>query len=341
MVAQEDAGAGRRRARDDRRGHTGIGTGERHEWIERFCGRLARIETGRDAARLLAHGLPAAGGLVALPMWSWLPPLIDVGRKARRRDGSVAHLPVRVVWQRGTVLVVDDEIEASWSLAGMGHTDAGVARLPEATGMPSEFAGEITLVPWATQRRLATELEQLVADGTSARWEMLMDLEPFVRREVVRAASALRYELAETGGDESRARLSSVLDDEGVQRVVDRMVLGDVGFPGRVGPLVDRCLEPTAFLRVDPLRYVAKDLRRSAQEEVRKAIDDPRAGRRIRLLARTMRGATAEEIAEAYRVLHPYAPVSAALVTTALATRPDPMADRLPLGHALDPGAAA
>lgn len=341
MVAQESVGEGRRRSTEDRQEHGGIGTGERHEWIERFCDRLARIETGRDASRLLAREPPAAGSLAVFPMWCWLEPLIDVGRKARRRDGAVAHFPVRVVWLSGTVLVADGEIEAPWSLAGMGHTDAGIARLPEATGVPPGLAREIALAPRVTRRGLTTELERLVADGTAARWEVLMDLEPFVRREVVRAASALRYELAETRGHQAHARLSRVLDEEGVQRVVDRMVLGDGGFPGRVGPLVDRCLEAAAFLRVDPLRYVAKDIRRSAQEEVRKAIDDPRAGRRIRLLARTMRGATAEQIAQAYRVLHPYAPVSAALVTVALSTGPDPMADRLPLGHDGDPGAAA
>ncbi|GAB3176053.1 hypothetical protein GCM10027059_50320 [Myceligenerans halotolerans] len=257
-------------------------------------------------------------------MWRWLPPRIDVGRKARRRDDSEALLPVRLSWEPGPVMVIEDEVEAHWSLAGMGWTDDGSVRFPAASGSPPGGVVEhVAVTPRLTRRGLAAQLGELTADGTAAYWQLLLDLEPFVHREVVRAAASVRYELARPVG--------RVLDEEGTQRVVDRMLLGEADYPGRVGPLLERCLQPGAFRKVDPLRFVAKDLHRSAQEEVRKAINDPRAGRRIRLLAQTMPGATAEQIASAYRRRHPYAPVSADLVASALWTGPDPMANQVPL----------
>lgn len=328
MVARGHSGTTPRRQGSGGQAAIELGNGERHEWIDWFCGRLARVHAGRQATHLLSSSLPANGNLAILPMWVWLPPRIDVGRKARRRDGSTAHLPVRLSWEHGPVMITEHEVEIRWSLAGMGYIEDGSLRLPAMPdGAPPDIADQVLTAPHVPRQVLAAHLQDLADDGAAARWELLLGLEPFVRKEVDRAAAAVRYELAEIRGE-----LSRVLDGEGLQRVVDRMLLGDADYAGRVGPLLDRCLDPGAFRNVDPLRHVAKDLHRSAQEEVRKAINDPRAGRRIRLLARTMPGATAEEIAEAYGRRHPYAPVSATLVASALWTGPDPMANRVALG---------
>lgn len=309
-------------------------TGTRHEWIDELCTRLERVLLGRVAAELLETDLPERAALVVAPVWKWLAPRIDMGRKTRRADGDTMLMPVRMTWQPSPVMVLTAPTAVAWSMVGLGHSGAGEVKVnpvegacPDAAGEKFPIDGELE-VELLTQRELRGRLRHLVADGKQARWDAVMSLERYVNRAVHSAVVAVSYDVV--GGDNPYP----VLDETAKQSVADRMLLGSEEGPGRVGALLDRCLQPRAFVKVDPLRYVVKDLHRSAEAEVRKSIGDPHIGRKIRAVQRTMPSASMQEVIAAYRRTHPGDRLSTARATKALTAGADVMAAFTEIGEA-------
>jgi hypothetical protein len=96
------------------------------------------------------------------------------------------------------------------------------------------------------------ELAQIAAAGRRARWDLLQLLERFTRAAVIKAHSRVSYEVAGPAGTSSRP---TVLDETDLEVAVDTLLLGEDG--GRSSPvnrMLDRCLRPDTFRRVDPLR---------------------------------------------------------------------------------------
>lgn len=311
--------------------------GTRHEWIDELCSRLERILLGRVAGELLAADLPERGALVVAPVWKWLAPRIDMGRKTRRADGDTMLMPVRMTWQPSPVMVLTAPTAVAWSMVGLGHSGTGELKVvpvegacPALTGEKFPTAGELE-VEVLTERELRARLGHLVVDGRQARWDALMSLEHYVNRAVHSAVVSVSYDVH---GTPAGAEPAWVLDDTGKQTVADRMLLGSEDGPGRVGALLDRCLQPGAFVRVDPLRYVVKDLHRSAEAEVRKTIGDPHIGRKIRAVQRTMPSAPLREVIDAYRRTHPNDHLSTSRATAALTAGSDVMAGFTEIGEA-------
>lgn len=311
--------------------------GTRHEWIDELCARLERILLGRLADDLLQGDLPEAGALVVTPVWRWLPPRIDMGRKTRRGDGATMLMPVRMSWQPSAVAVITAPTAAAWSMVGLGHSGAGTVnvepvphRVPVVTGDVFPTAGTLQ-VQTVPRRALAAQLEDLAADGRQARWDALMSLEHYVNRAVHSAVVSVSWDVNGTAHDQEPAW---VLDETAKQAVADRMLLGTEESPGRVGALLERCLQPNAFVKVDPLRYVVKDLHRSAEAEVRKTIGDPHIGRKIRAVRRTMPSAPMQDVIAAYRAAHPGDHLSTARAARALTAGPDVMAGFTEIGEA-------
>lgn len=311
--------------------------GTRHEWIDELCTRLERVLLGRAAEDLLAGDLPEHAALVVAPAWRWLAPRIDMGRKTRRTDGTTMLMPVRMTWQPGLVMVLTAPTAVAWSMVGLGHSGAGEVKVvpvdgacPDLTGekFPTDGELEVELLPVA---ELRARLALLVADGRQARWDALMSLEHYVNRAVHSAVVAVSYDVV--GGQNPLP----VLDETGKQAVADRMLLGSEDHPGRVGALLDRCLRPGTFVKVDPLRYVVKDLHRSAEAEVRKSIGDPHIGRKIRAMRRTMPSAPMQEVIAAYKRAHPGDHLSTARATKALTAGADVMASFTEIGEAETP----
>lgn len=314
-----------------------MSAGTRHEWIDELCARLERVLLGRVADELLASELPERGALVVAPVWKWLAPRIDMGRKTRRADGDTMLMPVRMTWQPSPVVVVTAPTAVAWSMVGLGHSGAGEVKVvpvdgacPQATREKFPTDGELE-VELLTQRELRARLGHLVADGRQARWDAVMSLEHYVNRAVHSAVVAVSYDVH---GQSPGPELPWVLDETGKQAVADRMLLGSGESPGRVAALLDRCLKPSAFVKVDPLRYVVKDLHRSAESEVRKTIGDPHIGRKIRAVQRTMPSAPMQEVIAAYRAAHPNDHLSTARATKALTSGADVMAGFTEIGEA-------
>ena len=311
-------------------------TTARHEWIDELCSRLERILLGRLADELLAADLPEEAAVVVAPVWRWLAPRIDMGRKTRRADGATMLMPVRMNWQPSALALVTEPSTAAWSMIGLGHSGTGQVHLlpvrhprPPVSGefFPTAGSLEVEVLP---QHALKARLEDLAADGHQARWDAVMSLEHYVNRAVHSAVVSVSWDVNRGPGGQEPAW---VLDETAKQTVANRMLLGTDDGPGRVGALLERCLRPNTFVRVDPLRYVVKDLHRSAEAEVRKTIGDPHIGRKIRAVARTMPSASMQDVITAYRANHPGDHLSSARAARALSAGPDVMACFTDLGE--------
>ena len=122
--------------------------------------------------------------------------------------------------------------------------------------------------------------------------------------------------------------LEQLFSTEDVRAAADELVLGADGRRSRADSLLERCLQPRTFERVDPLRYISTSLRCSARQMVNRRLGDPDLGAHIRRLADQLelpahRGLTEEEIRlvkKSYLVQRPSSRLGKARI--AAATRP-------------------
>ncbi|WP_062379250.1 hypothetical protein [Demequina pelophila] len=272
-------------------------TARRHAWLDAFCADLETAIHGRDAAALDEPATDAA--IVTLPVWTFLEPRVDVGRKALDPQGGTYDLPVRIDWDGPTVLALapGEEVTVGWRLAGLGYTDSGTTtvraglseRVDDALGVPASIGASVRARVAAGAR-----LAELVEAGKGARWAAHMRLEPYAEKAMRRAVPAVSRAIA--GDDDAQ----NLFDEQATETLLNRMTLGEGDKPGRLGALLDRCLEARTFVRVDPLAYVSRALRRDAEDMVRQEVGDPRVGGRVREILRDSEAGSMDELLEAY-----------------------------------------
>ncbi|ACV79048.1 hypothetical protein [Nakamurella multipartita] len=275
--------------------------GSRHSWLDTLTRSLSRIIAGQHAATLLATDLPADGAVVDLPDWLWSVPAIDTGRKAAG-DGGALLLPIQVEHSPGPLLVIPRgaAVDVLWRALGLGIDRAG-SLIVHCEHTPLDHDGRLTTGSGTTdggdadgrgfdpdvtcltarptgRSRIRARLSALVRDGQHARWEVLRDLEPYVRSAVRTAHSNLTLELTD-----GAARL----DDTELQTVTDRLILGHDGAPDSpVLRLLNRLITPGQVTNVDLLHHIRRTLRRDAADTLLQHIGDPRVGATVRRFAR-------------------------------------------------------
>lgn len=313
--------------------------GTRHLRLEAICQNLQAVMVGRTAQGLLEAGLPeSAVRLVVLPAWDWRLPAMEIGRKGREhRTGKALLMPVRLDWGGNQALVRLEAIDAptelyAWAATSMGYHDRGTMALTgtarHAHGVTNVHGGAVSIQPSMvklTGTRGGTEriLRDLARAGQEAMWQLLLSLEPFVTATVRKAHSAVCHEIGALTGF-----VQDVLHETGIEQVVNGMMFGasDEAGSGSVQRMIELCLRPDCFARVDPMMFMHSHIRRDAEQEVRKLIGDPRIGGKIRRVAAEMPRATVEEIVAEYRNQYPNDRLSVARAEAALSVRPDPMA---------------
>ena len=314
-------------------GAQGGAPGDRHGPLITLCARLHAILAGRAAEALLADpaGVPEECGVWIAPSWLWTFSRIDVGRKGRAPDGTRLRLPVRLEWSSGAVTLVEpgDPLEQGWTATGLGHTGSGVIRVEATHRLAQDVveeneAGLPTVVELAAldRRQALTVLERAAADGTRARWELMLWLEPHLERALRKAHASVANELAEHWGSRR-----TVLDETKLNAIADDMLLGDEGRPGKVAQLLERCLRSDTFRKVEPSRYIKETLRRDANTEVRRAIGDPHIGAKVRRVARELGPRSdLDTVIAAYRAKYPRDRLSRDRAVAAMSVSPDVMA---------------
>ncbi|WP_251153775.1 hypothetical protein [Cellulosimicrobium sp. Marseille-Q4280] len=269
----------------------------RHEWIDTWCTRLQAIMHTPDTDQ------PADGSrLVALPAWLWLAPAIDLGRKAVRADGRAMLMPVRLTWtgdDQHLLSLPAGTHELAWTALGMGHSATGTLTVTvTATGITHD-AAHPDLAPTDAGADTTAARAALAAAAAEGRWAARMSLEGYVERAVKAAVATVTRDI------HGLRAPAAVIDWHSEEQIRDTMLLGTDKAAGAVDRIIDRSLARTAFVKVDPLRYLTVDLQRAAEAYVRRAISDPPIGRKVRRVARSMPGASMAEIIAAYRQAHP------------------------------------
>lgn len=323
---------------------SGYTNGDRHGWLNNLCGLLERIGHGRDATELsgqIAAGTAAnytRSAVFKLPMWMWVHPQGNAGRKGRSLDGGQLLLPIRVTWSTPTVVAVPTgtTLETAWTAVGYGRSARGTTTLTART--QASHAGTHTstgidtsadvpdamTAPPLSHRRTITDLAKITADGKAAWWATALLLEPYLHKSLYRANAQIAHELDNHPGTNGRYM---VLSDTTIESIADHMLLGDRSTPGSVERMLDACLRNN-FARVDPMRYIKTWLRRDAEEAIRRDIGDPKPGAKVRRLAESIGTVDHDTLLAAYQQRYPNDEVGIGRITRSLNVSLDPMAER-------------
>jgi len=283
-------------------------TGERHEWNERLCDQLQKIAWGRHATSLLASPIPRRNqAIVTLPTWTWAEPKANMGRKARAADGGLLLLPLQVSWDVDSLFLASasETVTASWSAVGAGYTLTGTtsistAPLPEPVEIDGSLVPTTIVAATLSRPRFASRLHEIAAEGRNAYWEALTDLEGHLRWAFQRAHSAVAAELYP-------GQQRPVLDETSQEILQTKLLMGDEGDTNCVvSRLIDRCLAPGRFERVDPEKYVLTALVSASETAIRRRIADPHIGRKIRRFASSNPEATTvDDVVASYALAYP------------------------------------
>lgn len=251
--------------------------------------------------------------LIALPVWSMRHAMISVGRKGLAPGGGVADLPVRIVWDQGSVIAFSGAQSISGRLRGLGWDEGFEVTIDE--------HGSISGLPHGSHD--ASEpgriRERLIARGSMARWEMGMSLERLVRKRMHEINLAVGAEI----GNSRDGALNPILLDE----VVTDIHLGRDGEDRSViHRAIDKCLEPDTFDKVEVSRYLNVRLRARATERIRDALGDPRIGFKVRSVYRDIKPSTLDELLDAYRKKYPNDRLGRGVAIAALGTEVAPSA---------------
>ena len=204
---------------------------------------------------------------------------------------------------------------AGWELSGQVLVRADeqcqcAPERPPAGRMPTSVP-TVIVAPVLGAGALAGWLAGLARDGDMARWELLEDFGVMVRKYIWRARSSVLHAVAK---GELAERESMNLTEADVDAMADGLVFGQGnGKPSRAERLLGRCLLPSVFAGVDPLRYVSTSLKASARQVVRGYIGDVPAGPEVRRITDELglprdRPLAEEEFAlviKAYSARHP------------------------------------
>lgn len=292
---------------------------ERNKHAETIASAVERIVHGRDAAAALA-ALPrgAVDGFVAvLPVWLWGPSKTQVGRKDRAPGRAQLFMPVRVEWRGGSVRVFTDPVVAEARAMSAGYSHELRTELVPALGQTKACDGAVDVpaefFAAASGVSIRGFLTKLVEDGSLAYFEWLTLLGRKLRWMLERTHTSMSIELF---GNSTM----QFLDPVDIDQIADSMTLGDGGeAKPSAQRLAERCLDPGAFARVDPVRLVTVALRRDAREGLRRAVGDPKVGSRIRSVAKEIDSRDPQTVVDEYRRRHPQDRVSVTRVLKALA----------------------
>lgn len=302
----------------------------RHAHLEIITTDIARIIHGRDAHAARAD-LPAPATMYALPLWAWTHAEADLGRKDRAADGARLLMPARLDWDIPSIGMITDATTATYTVRGLGITRTGSVLItptatppgsidspPVSTSLDSIDAWTARVSPdlWELHRHLITHRAE------SAYWALIKSIERNAEYYLVRSSASLAISLGTEVG-------SDVIDDVEREAIIATYVLGADGENGdsKAMRLVERCLAPGAFERVDPQRMITKSVRRDMTQELRSFLGDSRQGSTIREIARHIGAFDAERdvdvkaVRDEFNRQHPEHPVGDDKVRNALRLR--------------------
>lgn len=289
---------------------------QRHEWLERLCARLWDMSLS-DADVVTEE----ASAVVVLPMWVYLTPKVNVGSKSRS-----GLIPSRIVWdgendRHLTQLVAGQSVDIAWEAPGLGYDPAPsgsvhveVGEIPsieyDTWGVPSRIRAVVS-----SPSELRMWEDEVHAQAKESEWAVYAMLEHPARLAAEHACYAISYEIAgyQYGDETSSAvplerTVRPVLDPISLEGVSTELLVGTESRNPMSSPvmrIVERCMRPTSFVHVEPLRFIQTALQRDAAAIIRRRIEDPHIGPKVRRVMREHQPATVEELVEIYSGIYP------------------------------------
>ena len=260
-----------------------------HMWLHSFTQRLQAMIHQKH---IVAIRPQENGTWVLLPTW------IDLDAKTPAGKKSTAHsIPARINWtlddapdQDISLLQISNgqTVQAHWSITSLGYKESGTTTI---TGGDTNRTVTGHLLPKnvtvdTTQQDTSRHAikRNIIQKGCDSKWEALQQLAPSVEKSLESVKWTISHEIA-GNPDETTTTPTPVLDKIAIQKLRDEMLYGGPTKAGNsnVSRLLDRSLEPDTFKDVDPLHYMAKNIRRDCYHVIGRAIDDPyTTGKRIR-----------------------------------------------------------
>ena len=296
------------------------GAQEPSDWLGAFCSRIHGVVVGEAAGEASAEG---GGAVTVLPTWLYLDtPLED-------KEASFEFLtPIRLLWDCPQVVVHDSDVVCRWRTNSVGVVLEGetVLRVGQGEGRPPFLTAvpETITSPHLSEGVASEVLLDLASEGEVARWEALALIEPVALmelRQVERAVSAEVHNI-DPGSTTCIPRL---MDDVALEGLRDELVLeaGRNTGTSAAQRLVHNSTLPQTFVNVEPGGYLKRNIRRDAETIVRRHIQDPKAGVRIRRLARLLGTTHPDTLLAACLERYPKLRISLDAVGRALDVGPD------------------
>jgi len=319
-------------------------SGDRHPWLEVFCTHLQDMLVSRNLPERedVPDGLY---GLVVLPMWTYLEPRINVGPKADR-----GLIPARLEWREAGARDWSDPVVVAaigygydraleWRATGLGYgtttsqvpmgctiIECGAEEMQ--SGWDPEggvFLPTRVVIPYLTGMDADNELRELRFKGEESRWMLTDMLQKPAERAAEKACRRVSWEVS--GFD----HVHPVIDEEMQHQVADELLYGLPGRPtSHVLRILDRCLLPSTFLRVEPHHYVRESLRRDAIGIIRRMIGDPHVGPKVRRIFREDSPVDIDDLVRRYREQYPHDQLSRDRALRAITAGHDVMSTHLP-----------
>lgn len=252
-----------------------------HEWLATFSRHIHSMILARDS-----HGIDkqARGALVALPSWLMVKPETWVGSK-----GENNLIPARITWTKdseevGHLQVIEpgEKTTFAWHVDSLGIKADGTTTFTVGNRNACHGSGcipEKVEVSDAVSD-LDSEIDEIRRRGHVAQWELSSFLEPAVVRSLHDVVYSLSSEVLEhrtSIGHLTYPHSPSALDEIEIESLRDELLYEPSARTGKspIGRLIEQSLDAKTFAKVEPLRFMATNIRREAWYSARKAIGDP------------------------------------------------------------------
>ena len=290
-------------------------------WLGAYCNYIHDLVVGRDAET--AQIGPDGGAISVLPTWVYLDTPLDDAEE------TFEYLtPIRLIWDHPQVIVHNTDVTCHWHTDSIGVQMEGdmVVTVGKGTPMPDvlEAVPTVQASPHLTHSEASDAVAALTQAGACAQWSALALIEPFAMmelRQVERVVSAEVHDIDPA----STTIIPRLMDDTALEGLRDELVLE----PGRntgtsaAQRLVDNSTLPGTFISVEPGGYLKRNIRRDAETIVRRHIQDPHAGVRIRRIARTTGITDPNQLLQACMERYPNLRLSTDAIGRALDVGPD------------------
>ena len=245
-----------------------------HEWSLEFS------KWGQAACWYkAAENLDTGGEVLALPVWAWRRPKIQMPRTKR---GYL--FPLKIMWGTPIVTPFDGPTAATWSFNALGNDEEGIAEIDG----HGKLSGTDSFSP-----ALITTRADLLEKGELAYWELYERIRRWTRAKTSDALNKIYAEIPGIKISSTDLEIAATEIETGPRNPMKK-ILNQICDPANPG-----------FTGADPLRVISTEIRRTALEVMRLQLGDTQKGWKIRRVAKEIGTENIGEIYEELRRRYP------------------------------------